>query len=199
MSEPTVLTRYSDGRRFELVMQARSPDGPCELRAVERPRETLRVRNDMIDAEYDDPRREPNTPRCGRCHRRKVFMGGTGLKWQCLHQGCVGVRPPKPVPRDCPSCGLPLLRQSTVASDGADFDPRLEPPTPDEVRALGELNPSWGATVVRFRCGTLNMMDVTQSSGSAWPADATWIGLSPNGIVRWSTLAKAVARLRGEG
>ena len=55
--EQVVLTRRSDGAQFTIHMQARSPDGPCELRAVAPPHEMVRMTNDRLDIYFADPRK----------------------------------------------------------------------------------------------------------------------------------------------
>lgn len=55
--EQVVLTRRSDGARFTIHMQARSPNGPCELRAVTPPHEMVRMTNDRLDIYFADPRK----------------------------------------------------------------------------------------------------------------------------------------------
>jgi len=59
---PPVLTRRSDGARFAIVIQARSPDGPVTLRGVAPPHEIVETRNDLLDRDFDDPRKAPRMP-----------------------------------------------------------------------------------------------------------------------------------------
>lgn len=67
-----IVTRRSDGRRFFIVAQARSPDGPVDLRACMHPHEELSVRGLEFFHAYDDPRKTAPLPdplassdRCG--------------------------------------------------------------------------------------------------------------------------------------
>lgn len=49
--------RKRDGRLFEVVIQARSPDGPCTLRSVDDPPETVETTNDRVLVDFEDLRR----------------------------------------------------------------------------------------------------------------------------------------------
>jgi hypothetical protein len=92
---------------------------------------------------------------------------------------------PMPAPRDAAVAALDAVR--------ADYAPRREPPTADEVRALDAINPTWGATVLRFRDGTQQIIGITSASCASWPRLATWLALGPDGPVSWSELAALVA------
>lgn len=56
-AQPPIVTRRSDGRRFFIVRQARSPDGPVDLRACMHPHEELSVNGRDFVHTYDDPRK----------------------------------------------------------------------------------------------------------------------------------------------
>lgn len=57
-----VLTRLADGRRFVITLQARSPDGPCQLRGIDPPHEVVETRNDLLDRDFADPRKSQRMP-----------------------------------------------------------------------------------------------------------------------------------------
>lgn len=49
-----ILTRKSDGARFTIASQERSPDGMCTLRGVPPTQEDARVANNRIQAEFTE-------------------------------------------------------------------------------------------------------------------------------------------------
>ena len=57
MSDLVVVTRRADGVRFEVIAQARSPDGTVTLRAVAPPHATHEVRGRDFNTYYSDPRK----------------------------------------------------------------------------------------------------------------------------------------------
>lgn len=75
MDEP-VLTRRADGARFTITMQARSPDGPCDLRGVAPPHEVVHTTNDRVLFDFIDPRK--GVPTCAKCRADKVHHPAVG-------------------------------------------------------------------------------------------------------------------------
>lgn len=63
-----VLVRLCDGKRFRIVLQARSPNGPAELVACDGPPfENVHTTNDRLLVDFRDPRKPEAQPdRCGR-------------------------------------------------------------------------------------------------------------------------------------
>ena len=57
MDNRVILTRRADGVHFTIHMQARSPNGPCELHSVDRPVEKVHTTNDRLDFDFIDPRK----------------------------------------------------------------------------------------------------------------------------------------------
>lgn len=55
-----VLVRRSDGKRFRITIQARSPNGPVSLVACDGPPfENVETTNDRLLIDFDDPRKTP--------------------------------------------------------------------------------------------------------------------------------------------
>jgi len=52
-ADPRVFTRRSDGARFRVESQARSPDGPLTLRGIDAPHEKVETRNDTVLIYFD--------------------------------------------------------------------------------------------------------------------------------------------------
>ena len=82
----------------------------------------------------------------------------------------------------------------------ADYAPRREPPTVDEVRALAALNPWWSATMIRFPHGPgyegVVAANIRSGPRLPWPRLMTWLAIGPDGPVSWSRLAALVAEVR---
>lgn len=56
------LIRRSDGERFAITMQARSPDGPVTLRQVSPPHAIVDTTNDRLRADFFDPKDSGSPP-----------------------------------------------------------------------------------------------------------------------------------------
>lgn len=64
-----VLVRRSDGKRFRIVLQARSPNGPVELMACDGPPfESVHTTNDRLLVDFCDPRKSEALPTLGCGH-----------------------------------------------------------------------------------------------------------------------------------
>lgn len=81
MDDRVILVRRSDGVGFHIHSQARSPNGPCELRGVDPPHEVVSTTNDRVFVDFIDPRRK--IPSCERCRAEKSFHL-TRKRWECL-------------------------------------------------------------------------------------------------------------------
>lgn len=56
-----VLVRRSDGKRFRITIQARSPNGPVSLVACDGPPfENVETTNDKLARDFDDSRKTPS-------------------------------------------------------------------------------------------------------------------------------------------